>query len=171
MGCIKYLNKDCGEELLKAKTIVSNNNSFFNISIGNKEGWEIRYSLDSRVFKPKKENDILHLKGNNFILKPILKDGNIVKDKLNNDYYVISKINNNICKKDSYVFWDTNILESEFKIVNKNNITILAKGKRLENNNTYISLVLEVFEKGYIEISDNLNKTKISITPEKIIKD
>ena len=171
MGCIIYLNKDCGEELIKAKTIVTSNNSFFNISIGNKEGWEIRYSLDSRVFKPKKENDFLLLKGNNFILKPIIKNGNSVKDKHNNDYYVISKVNSNICKKDSYIFWDSDIKEDKFKIINKNNITILAKGKRVENGITFVSLVMEVFEKGYIEISDNENKRKITVTPDNILKD
>ena len=157
MGSIVYVNPDNTQSCLSANIVDINGNLFFNVKIGNKAGWEIRYSLDSRIYKPKKDS-ILLLTGNYYILKPIMKNKNIIRDKHNNTYYVITKNNSFEYKKDYYIFWDSLILESEFKILNSKSISIIGKGKRLVDDKEYISLVVEVFESGFLVVSDK-NKT------------
>lgn len=168
MGPIVYINPDNIQSVLNAMCIEIGERLFFNIKIGNKAGWEIRYSLDSRTFKPKKD-EILPLRGNSYILKPILKNKETIKDKHNNVYYTISKNNSNDVKNDSYVFWDTLLLDNEFKIVSSKNSTILGKGKRLIEDKEYISLVIEVFENGSLVVKDNSKTYKIEINNGKIL--
>ena len=168
MGSIVYVGPDNTQDCLNATSVDINGNLFFNVKIGNKAGWEIRYSLDSRTFKPKKE-EILPLKGNNFILKPIIKNKNIIKDKHNNTYYTISKNNSFEYKKDYYIFWDSLILNNEFKIINSKNITIIGKGKRLIEDKEHVSLVLEVFESGFLIITDNIKTYRLEIVNGKIL--
>lgn len=167
MGSIVYINPDNTQGLLNAECIEIGDNLFFNVKIGNKAGWEIRYSLDSRTFKPKKD-ETLPLKGSNFILKPIMKNKNVIKDKHNNIYYAICKNNTLINKKDSYIFWDTLILNSDFKIMESKNITVLGKGKRLIDDKEYISLVISVFGNGSVVVTDGNITQKILISNGKI---
>ncbi len=168
MGSIVYVNPDNTQSCLNANSVDINGNLFFNVKIGNKAGWEIRYSLDSRIYKPKKDS-ILPLTGNYYILKPIKKNKNIIRDKHNNTYYAISKNNSFEYKKDYYIFWDSLILESEFKILNSKSISIIGKGKRLIEDKEYISLVVEVFESGFLVVSDKNKTYRLEIINGKIM--
>lgn len=167
MGSIVYINPENIQSSLNAETIEIGSNLFFNIKIGNKAGWEIRYSLDSRTFKPKKD-EVLPLKGNNFILKPIFKNKDVIKDKYCNIYYVISKNNSNDNKNDCYIFWDTLLLNDKFKIISSKKITVIGKGKRLIEEIEFISLVLEVFESGELTVTDGNKKYKVIINKSNI---
>lgn len=157
MGRIIYIGENKEQGFLKAETIEIGENLFFNIKIGNKAGWEIRYSLDSRAYKPKKHEEIF-LKGNNYFLKPIIKNNITIKDKSNNIYYAICKNVNIDNKKDTYLFWDSDLLSKDIVIVSSKNATVIGKGKRNINDVDYESIVIEIFENGSMTIKD-INKT------------
>ena len=168
MGSIVYVNPENTQCCLTATCVDINGNLFFNVKIGNKTGWEIRYSLDSRIYKPKKDS-VLPLTDNCYILKPIMKNKDIIKDKHNNTYYTITKNNSTEYKKDYYIFWDSSILENEFNLINSKGISIIGKGKRLIEDKEYISLVIEVFESGFLIISDKSKTYRLEIVNGKIM--
>ena len=98
-----------------------------------------------------------------------MKNKDIIRDKQNNSYYTISKNNSIEYKKDYYIFWDSSILENEFKILNGKGISIIGKGKRLIEDKEYISLVIEVFESGFLIISDKSKTYRLEIVNGKIM--
>ena len=61
------------------------------------------------------------------------------------------------------------ILNDDFKIVNSKNITIIGKGKRLIEDKEHVSLVLEVFESGFLIITDNIKTYRLEIVNGKIL--
>lgn len=170
MARLFYINNNGLQDNLKANIISNNEKKYYNISHGGKESWEIRYAMDNRLFKPKNNNDKLELIGNNFILKPIMdKSNKIIKDKQGNIYYVISKNNIPDHKKDTYIFLDTDIELGAFKYKNSPGVNIIGKGYRKDNNNIeYVSPVIEVFGKGWIELSDGNKTFRVEVSNENI---
>lgn len=172
MGSIVYISPENTQSTLVADCIEIGENLYFNVKIGNKAGWEIRYSLDSRIYKPKKDKkDKLPLVGNSYTLKPIIKNKDTIKDKNGNIYYVVSKNNFPESKKDTYIFWDTVLSNDSYKILKSKNINIVGKGKSLIDGKEFISLVLEVFGNGEFIITDNVKTFKITISKNIEIKE
>lgn len=173
MAKMLYIDSEKKIQNLTANIVIKNDKSYYNISHGSKDCWEIRYSIDHRLFKPKHLENKLELLGNNFTLKPILdRNNNIIKDKLNNIYYVISKNSIPEHKKDVYLFLDTNIEISNFKIKTSPGINLLGKGIRKVDDIEYVSPVIEIFNKGWIELTDGINTLRVDYDNSNItIKD
>jgi hypothetical protein len=82
------------------------NNLYFNIRHGSMGLWVYILSLDAVYFKPKQDDQSLELTGDNYILLPIKKNGEVAKDNNGNTIYslTIDEMQNH--KKDIILFWE-----------------------------------------------------------------
>ena len=160
-----------GQEREIVTHVVNNTNGgFINIKHGMKEGWEVRFSLDSRMFIP---NEPVYFTSNSFIVNPIMKDNKEVKDKQGNTYHVISKNKLRDHKNDVIVMMDTLIKYDEFKINKDPSCYLIGKAINVIDGVRYLAPIFEVYEKGKVVLEDNTSKLTIMFNNGKIelIKD
>lgn len=93
-------------EPIQATPVTKNDKLYYNIFHGSPQVWEFRCSVDARLACVKVDKKLC-LKEDHFIFREITNDGEVIlKDKLGNIYYVISKDSNEHHKKDVVIFWD-----------------------------------------------------------------
>lgn len=165
MARLVHIDVVGNEKDIICQEVENNANRFINIKHGMKEGWELRFSLDRRIFVP---GEVVNFKNSSFIIKPILKGDYPIKDNNNNIYHVISKNKIRDHKGDTILMLDTLIKFSEFKIVKDASVNIIGYGINVVDGVKVLAPVFEVFEKGKITISDNSNKVTLIVNENEI---
>jgi len=79
--------------------------TLYNGSIG-KDLWCYKIGLDYRYFKPENDSDVLKLTDNNYFLRPVYKDNEIVKDRLGNPMYALTIDHMDNHKNDVLLLWE-----------------------------------------------------------------
>ena len=106
-------------EEVKAQAFKSNNKESMHYAVKHgTDGSNFGYWLgriSKKVSEPDNISDVFTLKGNNFILLPVKRDSEILRDKLGNIVYTIGIDFNTMHQKDIILYWE---------IVNKNYNTI-----------------------------------------------
>lgn len=78
---------------------------YYNLIHGDKEGWEYRLSVDSRITKVK-EGVTYKLDKNYYVLRPITKNGKPLLDNKGNAYQVISRDFDTAHKNNMLLLWE-----------------------------------------------------------------
>lgn len=79
---------------------------YLSIKHGSSGFWIYYIMLSKNFFTLENEEDPLELKGDDYVLKPIKKNGNVIKDSKGNIVYCLEKDYMENHKKDNLVFWE-----------------------------------------------------------------
>lgn len=121
-----------------ARTVKSKDDKlYYNISFGSKgckknnKLWELYMLLDVKYFKPETIQDTMVLDQDNYSLRPFKnKDGEVIKDKMNNDLYVLTQDDASFNKRDVLLFWEIpNFNESKVNYKIEGNHTVIGEGR------------------------------------------
>ena len=98
-----------------------NDNLFYNIKHGEIGGvlWQYSIGVSKEIALPITHEDTIELNSNNFIVLPIYKNKNKVKDNLGNDLYYVTADIANAGKDGKLVLWsipNKNLVDVSFKV-------------------------------------------------------
>ncbi len=125
---------------------------YYNLIHGNKEGWEYRLSVDSRIAKVR-ECPEFKLDKNYYILRPLKRNGVPSKDKKGNLYQVISRDFDTTHKNNILLLWEINTKYTDVLYHVKGFVSKIGEGF----NNETPAPVLELYGDCTLTIKAKLN--------------
>ena len=151
-------------EPMVALPIEKNEKVYYNIFHGDKECWEYRCAIDSRIALPKLNKDLI-LKEDHFIFRYLTDENdNNILDQTGNKYIVISKNSNPGHKADSLIFWEVPVGVRELEYSIDGFANEIGSGYKGDKENKVPAPVLDVYGDCKLSYTGYLNDKNITVT-------
>lgn len=146
MKLLRLSNNDVLPVIAKAYEYKNKLQYFIKFGNVGKDLWELRLMLNNKYFVPNSKEDKLEMTDDDYFLTPVKdKDGNILKDNINNQLYMISKDDNGYHKKDVVLFWEI-FINNKYDYTINGDYNIIGKGYsgKERNDKLYIYPIVAI---------------------------